>query len=124
MRGGVRFISSRRTTLANTGPGRNSQVAVSGEKTVTPVMSEGSRSGWPWTRDSSAPRAVASARARTVLPTPGTSSISRWDAGQGGHHGGGDGLGGAEEHAGQGGVEVAGRAGRRRQLDPAGPADR
>ena len=26
---------------------------MSGEKTVTPVMSEGSRSGWPWTRESS-----------------------------------------------------------------------
>src|SRR5665213_4582014 len=42
-------------------------------------MSEGRRSGWPWTRESSAPSAPARARASTVLPTPGTSSISRCD---------------------------------------------
>ena len=78
VRGGVRLSSSRRTTWANTGPGRNSHVPVSGENTVTPVMSEGSRSGWPCTRDSWTPSAVASARASTVLPTPGTSSMSRW----------------------------------------------
>ena len=45
---------------------------------MTPVMSDGSRSGWPWTRDSWTPSAVARARASTVLPTPGTSSMSRW----------------------------------------------
>ena len=46
--------------------------------TDTPVMSDGRRSGWPWTRDSSAPREVARVRASTVLPTPGTSSMRRW----------------------------------------------
>ena len=51
---------------------------MSGENTVTPVMSDGSRSGWPWTRESGTPSAVAMARASTVLPTPGTSSMRRW----------------------------------------------
>ena len=76
--GGVRLSSSRRTTCPNTGPGRKSHVPVSGENTVTPVMSDGSRSGLPCTRDSWTPSAVARARASTVLPTPGTSSMSRW----------------------------------------------
>ena len=78
VRGGVRFSSSTSTTWAKTGPGRKSQVPLSGRNTDTPVMSDGSRSGWPWTRDSSAPSEAARVRARTVLPTPGTSSMRRW----------------------------------------------
>ena len=45
VRGGVRFSSSTSTTCANTGPGRKSQLPVSGMKTETPVMSDGRRSG-------------------------------------------------------------------------------
>ena len=78
MRGGVRLSSSTSTTPAKTGPRRNSQRPVSGTKTETPVMSDGSRSGWPCTRDNSAPSEAARTRASTVLPTPGMSSIRRW----------------------------------------------
>ena len=45
VRGGVRFSSSTSTTWAKTGPGRKSQLPVSGMKTDTPVMSDGRRSG-------------------------------------------------------------------------------
>ncbi len=76
--GDDRLISSATTTLANTAPGWNANSWVFWLKTVTPVMSEGSRSGVNWMRWLDAAIEPAIARASDVLPTPGTSSISRW----------------------------------------------
>src|SRR5947199_10424308 len=45
---------------------------------LTPVTSEGSRSGVNWMRAHEQSRLAATALARLVLPTPGTSSTSRW----------------------------------------------
>src|SRR5215207_9449520 len=45
---------------------------------LTPVTSEGRRSGVNWMRPHVQSRLAATALARLVLPTPGTSSISRW----------------------------------------------
>ena len=45
VRGGVRLSSSTRTTLAKTGPGRKSQLPVSGPKTETPVIVGGEEVG-------------------------------------------------------------------------------
>ena len=45
---------------------------------LTPTRSAGSRSGVNWTRFHEQSMEAASALARLVLPTPGTSSISRW----------------------------------------------
>ena len=74
--GEARLISSTRTTLAKTGPGWNSKLAVRWLKTLVPTMSAGSRSEVHCTRAYSASRERASARASAVLPTPGASSIS------------------------------------------------
>ena len=78
VRGGVRLISSARTRFANTGPGRNSNSPDFGSRIDTPTTSEGSRSLVNCTRWKVPPIDRASARASVVLPTPGTSSISRW----------------------------------------------
>ena len=75
--GDARLISSPITMLANTAPGRNSKSRVSWLKTLTPVMSLGSRSGVNWMRRTVQSSARASDLASIVLPTPGTSSISR-----------------------------------------------
>ena len=75
--GDARLISSPTTMLANTGPGLNSNSRVSWLNTDTPVMSLGSRSGVNWIRRTEQSIALASALASMVLPTPGTSSISR-----------------------------------------------
>ncbi len=48
--GEARLISSPRTMLAKTGPGRKLKVEVAWSKTDTPVTSEGSRSGVNWMR--------------------------------------------------------------------------
>src|SRR5687768_16823864 len=45
---------------------------------LTPVTSDGSRSGVNWMRPQVQSRLAATALARLVLPTPGTSSMSRW----------------------------------------------
>src|SRR5258708_7102557 len=45
---------------------------------LTPVTSEGSRSGVNWRRSKEQPRERASDLASIVLPTPGTSSIRMW----------------------------------------------
>jgi hypothetical protein len=45
---------------------------------LTPVMSLGSRSGVNWMRRTELSMDRASALASMVLPTPGTSSTSRW----------------------------------------------
>ena len=76
--GDARLISSPITTFANTAPGLNSNRATDWSNTLTPVTSEGSRSGVNWMRLMVPPVARASAFASIVLPTPGTSSISRW----------------------------------------------
>ena len=60
------------------GPGRNSNSSVPRFQTVTPTTSDGSRSGVNCTRPNEQSIDAASALARLVLPTPGTSSISRW----------------------------------------------
>src|SRR4051812_12165153 len=74
--GEARLISSTSTTLAKTGPGRNSNLASRWLKTLVPTTSAGSRSAVHWTRAYSASTDLARARARAVLPTPGLSSIS------------------------------------------------
>ncbi len=76
--GEARLISSPSTMLANTGPGRNSKCPGPGSRRVTPTTSDGSRSGVNWTRFQLESIDAARALARLVLPTPGTSSISRW----------------------------------------------
>ena len=76
--GDARLISSAITMLAKTGPGRNSNSVLCRLKIDRPVMSTGIRSGVNWTRltEPSIERAIA--LASDVLPTPGTSSTSRW----------------------------------------------
>ena len=74
----ARLISSPTTTLAKMPPGRNSNCRVSWLNTETPVTSEGSRSGVNWIRRTVQSMERASALLSIVLPTPGTSSISRW----------------------------------------------
>ena len=76
--GDARLISSPTTTLAKTPPGRNSNWRVSWLKTDTPVTSDGRRSGVNWMRATVQSMLRASALLSWVLPTPGTSSISRW----------------------------------------------
>src|SRR3954453_14483194 len=78
VRGGGRFSSSTRTTLANSGPGTKVNALRSGSQTPLPVMSAGSRSAVPCTRRKLPPRLRATARASVVLPVPGTSSPSTW----------------------------------------------
>ena len=78
VRGVARLISSARTTLEKTGPGRNSKVEVRASKTDAPTTSVGRRSGVNWMRAKVPPRVRARARARVVFPTPGTSSTRRW----------------------------------------------
>ena len=75
--GEARLISSPMTMLANTPPGRNSNSRVSWLNTDTPVTSEGSRSGVNWIRRTVRSIERASALLSMVLPTPGTSSMSR-----------------------------------------------
>jgi hypothetical protein len=75
--GEARLISSAMTTLANTGPGRNSSARCSAAHTDVPVTSAGSRSGVNWMRLTDPSMDAATALASDVLPTPGTSSMSR-----------------------------------------------
>ena len=63
--------------LAKIAPGLNSNSRRSWLKIETPVMSLGSRSGVNCTRRTELSTERASALASIVLPTPGTSSISR-----------------------------------------------
>ena len=76
--GDARLISSPTTMLANTAPGLNSNSRRTWSKTDTPVTSLGSRSGVNCTRRTVQSIERASALASIVLPTPGTSSMSRW----------------------------------------------
>ena len=76
--GEARLISSPTTTLANTGAGLELELAGLLVVDRTPVTSLGSRSGVNWIRRTVASIERASALASVVLPTPGTSSMSRW----------------------------------------------
>src|SRR5436190_8935245 len=76
--GGARLSSSTRRRFANTGPGRNSNSFERWLKTLTPVTSDGSRSGVNCRRENDTSIDRASAFASIVLPTPGKSSSIRW----------------------------------------------
>src|SRR5262245_1881660 len=76
--GEARLISSTSRRFANTGPGRNSNSFVGWLKTLTPVTSDGSRSGVNWMRENDASSERARALASIVFPTPGKSSMIRW----------------------------------------------
>src|SRR6476659_2464606 len=76
--GEARFTSSTSRRLAKTGPCRNSNSFVRWSKTLTPVMSVGSRSGVNWIRENVQSTERASAFASIVFPTPGKSSMIRW----------------------------------------------
>src|SRR3990170_4188806 len=76
VRGVARLISSTRRTLVKIGPGMKRKLPSA--RMLLPVTSLGSRSGVPWTRPKPSPSDRANARARSVLPTPGTSSSSAW----------------------------------------------
>jgi hypothetical protein len=75
--GDARLISSPTTICAKIAPGLNSKSRRCWSKTLTPVMSDGSRSGVNWMRRTEQSIDRASALESIVLPTPGTSSISR-----------------------------------------------
>jgi hypothetical protein len=75
--GDARLISSPTTMFAKIAPGLNSNSRLSWFQTETPVMSLGSRSGVNWIRRTEQSMLRARAFASMVLPTPGTSSISR-----------------------------------------------
>ena len=75
----ARLISSTRTMLAKTGPGRNSNSRDCWLKTESPVTSVGCRSGVHCTREWTTPSIEpARLRASTVFAVPGTSSNSTW----------------------------------------------
>src|SRR6266446_122850 len=75
--GDARFTSSTSSRLANTGPGRNSNSFVRWSKTLTPVTSDGRRSGVNCSRENEQSSERASAFASIVFPTPGKSSMIR-----------------------------------------------
>jgi hypothetical protein len=73
--GEARFTSSTRRRFAKTGPARNSNSFRCWLKTLTPVTSDGSRSGVNWRREKRQSSERASAFASIVFPTPGKSSM-------------------------------------------------
>src|SRR5438874_6586856 len=75
--GDARFTSSTSTRFANTGPGLNSNSLLRWLNTLTPVTSDGSRSGVNCRRENSQSSERASAFASIVFPTPGKSSMIR-----------------------------------------------
>ncbi len=75
--GEARLISSPITIWEKIAPGLNSKSRRCWSQMETPVMSDGSRSGVNWMRRTEQSTERASALASIVLPTPGTSSISR-----------------------------------------------
>src|SRR5579871_373697 len=75
--GEARLTSSTRRRLAKTGPARNSNSLRCWLKTLTPVTSDGSRSGVNWSRAKRQSSERASAFASIVFPTPGKSSTMR-----------------------------------------------
>src|SRR5215210_1346542 len=72
------LISSTSRRFVKTGPGRNSNSFDRWSNTLTPVTSDGSRSGVNWSRENEQSIDRESALARTVFPTPGKSSMMRW----------------------------------------------
>ena len=76
--GDARLISSTSNRFANTGPGLNSNSFERWLKTLTPVTSEGRRSGVNCIRENETSSERASAFASIVFPTPGKSSRIRW----------------------------------------------
>src|SRR6187549_814027 len=76
--GDARLISSTSSRFAKTGPGLNSNSFERWLKTLTPVTSEGRRSGVNCIRENETSSERASAFASIVLPTPGKSSRIRW----------------------------------------------
>src|SRR5918999_595996 len=75
--GEARLISSTSSRFAKTGPGRNSNSFVRWSYTLTPVTSDGRRSGVNCRRENSRSSERASALASIVFPTPGKSSMIR-----------------------------------------------
>src|SRR5689334_849743 len=75
--GDARLISSTRSMFAKTGPGLNSNSFERWSKTLTPVTSDGSRSGVNCMREKETSSERASAFANIVFPTPGKSSRIR-----------------------------------------------
>src|SRR5436190_8783679 len=75
--GEARFTSSTSSRFANTGPGLNSNSFAFWLKTLTPVTSDGSRSGVNWRRENEQSSERARAFASIVFPTPGKSSMIR-----------------------------------------------
>ena len=77
VRGPARLISSASSTWVNTGPGWKTKASRERSNTLTPSRSLGMRSEVNCTRAKRSPSDTARAWASVVLPTPGTSSISR-----------------------------------------------
>ena len=75
--GDARLTSSTSRRFAKTGPGRNSNSFARWSKTLTPVTSDGSRSGVNCSRENEQSSERASAFASIVFPTPGKSSMIR-----------------------------------------------
>src|SRR3954452_18437938 len=78
VRGEARLISSTSRTCVKTGPGRNSKRFERWSKTLTPVTSDGRRSGVNCSREKEQSSERASAFASIVFPTPGKPSMIRW----------------------------------------------
>src|SRR6478752_3980217 len=78
VRGLARLTSSASSSWVKIGPWRKLKRWLARSKIETPMMSAGSRSLVNCTRCQASPSTCASACASVVLPTPGTSSISRW----------------------------------------------
>ena len=75
---GERLISSASNNCVNTGPGRKRNSCVFMSKIGAPVMSEGIKSAVNWMRPKLHPSTRPKARTNSVLPSPGTLSISTW----------------------------------------------
>src|SRR4030088_180019 len=75
--GEARFTSSTRSRFAKTGPGLKLNAFARWSKTLTPVTSDGSRSGVNCSRENEQSSDRASAFASIVFPTPGKSSMIR-----------------------------------------------
>src|SRR5262249_9205997 len=75
--GDARLTSSTSRRFANTGPGLNSNPFARWSNTLTPVTSDGSRSGVNCRRENEQSSDRASAFASIVFPTPGKSSMIR-----------------------------------------------
>src|SRR3977135_155387 len=75
--GDARFTSSTSKRFAKTGPGLKLNSFARWSKTLTPVTSEGSRSGVNCSRENEQSSDRASALASIVFPTPGKSSMIR-----------------------------------------------